>query len=86
MVRRKEKSGLGLRALSLLHFQDEVLVSNGGAAGKVDVLAAIRQAADGDFMRNALDRREFEAGIKVDGQRDVMPRACFGVTHRRRDS
>src|SRR5205807_964480 len=31
--RRKEKSGLGLRTLRLLHFQDEVLVRNRGAAG-----------------------------------------------------
>src|SRR5437667_11545773 len=83
---RKKEGGLGLRTLRLLYFKDKVFVGNRGSARKLDVLAAVGQAAHSDFMRNALYRSEFEAGVEIHGERDVVARARLGLAHRRSDS
>src|SRR5436309_13427163 len=86
IARGKEQGRLGLPALSLLHFEDEVLVGNGCAGGELHMPPSVRQTALIDHMRDALDGRSIKSRIQINRDGDVMAGAVFRMPHWWRDA
>src|SRR5215472_10821157 len=83
---RKEKRGFRLRALGLLYFQHKIFVWDRGTTCQLNMLAAIGESAHGNLMRDRLYGAEFETGIEIHGQRNVVARAAVRMANRRSDS
>src|SRR5262249_3268088 len=84
--RRQEYRRLRLFAPALLHFEDEILIGNGGTVSQLDALPAIIEALYFDLVRDALDGGSVEAGIEINRERKIVARAAFGMADQRGDS